>query len=202
MSNEISQNSLQVDDLYSEGMNADPIPLEPKTPSKSIDMLNDLEMTDDINLNVYENLDESQFLSAITRLIESPEPLIPTNQFLFVNIENAEDDKEPSFEVFSLTKESELITMESQIPYLRPDSPSIVVASNPIENETLDSKDDGPPVIEEPEEIIVEKKIDREEYIAKIKQSLIKKDRLNNKNQNLQGKLTEYFRKKRVTIYM
>lgn len=166
-------------------------------PSKSMDMSNEIEML--TSANHYETLDDTYFVSAITRLIESPEPLIQKEQFMFVNIENTEDDNELSFEVFSITKEPEDITATPHIPYLRPDSPNAVSEPTPTPEEpTEDTPEDATQVIEAPVEILLEKNIDREEYIAKIKMGLVKKDRLKSKNLNLQGKLVEYFRRKRV----
>jgi hypothetical protein len=173
------------------------VQLEGNDVAKSMEMMNDLT---DYAVDPYETIDDSQFVSAMTRLIESPEPIVKKDQFIFVNIETV-DDKEPSFEVFSIAQDSVDLEETAQIPYLRPDSPSAI--QEPEETPLAEEVKEEPLAIEEPPVVeVVEEKINRGEYIAKIKERLKEKDLLKSKNQNLQSKLVEYFRRKRVILFL
>jgi hypothetical protein len=177
----------------------DLVQLEGNDVTISMDMINGLA---DQFVDPYETFDDSQFVSAMTRLVESPEPIVKKDQFIFVNIETV-DDKEPSFEVFSIAQESVDLEETTDIPYLRPDSPSAVQEPEAApENTPAEEVSTEEPQIEEQEVVeVVEEKINREEYIAIIKEHLKNKDLLKSKNQNLQSKLVEYFRRKRVALF-
>jgi hypothetical protein len=172
------------------------VQLEGSEVRKSIGMIADMA---NYFLDPYETFDDSKFVSAMTRLIESPEPTIKNDQFIFVNIEAA-DDNEPSFEVFSLTTDADSFDTTAKIPYLRPDSPNTVQEPEAaLDNQSPEDVTGAESqIVEETAAEVVQEKINRQEYIAKIKAHLRNKDRLKSKNQNLQSKLLEYFRRKRV----
>ena len=148
------------------------------------------------NYDFYSTVDNSQFTSTMTRLIESPEPIIENDRFMFVNIENAEDDA--NFRLFSSLTEPENLNNDlDDVPLMRPNSPTAVEVPAETTEKTIDIVDEQVQEME-PLEEFVEQEINRAEYIAKIKCNLTVKDRLNSRNQSLQNKLVDYFRKKKV----
>ena len=164
----------------------------------SMNFMNDFADIAIHDLDPYATLDDSQFTSTLTRLVESPAPIIHKDDFLFVNIESSEDDNEAKFEIFSQGNQLEDVEIQTNIPLLRPNSPTLIMGQKEIIEQPSETVPESPQVVEQVVPEVIQNKIDRAEYISKIKMNLIAKEKSKVKKQNLESKLVEYFKRKRV----
>ena len=153
-------------------------------------------------LQDYATFDDTIFQSAMTRLVDSPEPPVTQSIYKFVNIEFAEIETGTGVEIATILSRSASVKSLNDpegVDLIRPESPTQEV-EEPVQEKISETEEKA---IAEPVEVEVDKVvINRQELIAKIKANLGLKDRQKAKNQLLQSKLVEYFRKKRVCYYM
>ena len=92
----------------------------------------------------------------------------------------------------------EEVEIQTNIPLLRPNSPTLIMDQQEIIERPSDTVPEAPQVVELAVPEVIQNKIDRAEYITKIKMNLIAKEKSKVKKQNLESKLVEYFKRKRV----